>query len=252
MIPATLTAVILTHNEQRNIVDCIESLRWANEIVVFDSFSDDGTPALAQASGARVLQHPFVNFAQQRNAALERIEADWIFFVDADERCTPELAAEVRQVIAERPEAGWWVPRRNYIVGRWIRGGGWYPDYQMRLLRRRAARYDPAREVHELVLLDGAAGYLQNTLIHYNYDTWGQFIEKQRRYLKLDAGMQFKAGVHPHPWTYVLQPLREFCRRYITLRGYRDGAHGLILSLLLAYTTLLTTIEVARRRRAAS
>ena len=101
MTKPTLRAVILTHNERRHIGDCIDSLTWADEIVLFDSFSDDGTPDLARARGARVLQHPFVNFARQRDAALEAVDADWIFFVDADERIPPELAAEVRQVIAE-------------------------------------------------------------------------------------------------------------------------------------------------------
>jgi len=244
-----LTAVILTHNEAAFIEECVDSLTWADEIVVFDCFSDDGTRDLARAKGARVLEHPFVNFAQQRNAALELIESEWIFFVDADERATPALAREVREVIVNRSEAGWWVPRHNYIVGRCIMHAGWYPDYQLRLLRREKARYHPAREVHEVVILDGKEGYLKNTLIHYNYDTWREFLEKQRRYLAFDARMQVQTGVHPRPWTYVLQPLREFSRRYITLRGFRDGWHGLILSLLMAYTAFLTTVEVGRLRR---
>jgi len=247
----TLSAVILTHNERRHVAECIASLRWADEIVVFDSFSDDDTVTLAQAAGARVLQHRFVNFAQQRDAALEQVVAEWIFFVDADERATPALAKEVRRVIAERPETGWWVPRRNYIVGREIRHAGWYPDYQLRLLCRGKARYDPTHEVHETVLLDGTAGYLQNPFIHYNYDAWGQFMAKQRRYLKLDAAMQVRQGVRPRPWTYVMQPLREFRRRYVTLQGYKDGWHGLILSALMAYTAFLTTAEVGRLRRTA-
>jgi len=242
----TLSAVILTRDERRHISECIETLRWADEIVVFDSFSQDETPAIARSLGARVLQHPFVHFAAQRNAALEQVVAEWIFFVDADERSTPEQAAEVRRLIVERPEVGWWVPRRNYIVGRWIRGGGWYPDPQLRLLRRGWARYDPAREVHEVVLLDGPAGTLQNPFIHYNYDTWSQFIAKQRRYLKLDAGMQVKAGVRPRPWTYLSMPWREFWRRYVALRGYQDGIHGVILAALMAYTVFLTTVEVGR------
>jgi len=244
-----LTAIVLTHNEASFIEECIDSLAWTDEVVVFDSFSDDGTQELARAKGARVVEHPFVNFAQQRNATLELIESEWIFFVDADERASPDLAREVREVIANRPEAGWWVPRHNYIVGRCIMHAGWYPDYQMRLLRRGKAHYDPTREVHEVVVLDGEEGYLENTLIHYNYDTWREFLGKQRRYLTFDARMQVQAGVRPRPWTYVLQPLREFNRRYITLRGFRDGRHGLILSLLMAYTAFLTTVEVGRLRR---
>ena len=156
----------------------------------------------------------------------------------------------MQRVIDTRAEAGWWAPRHNYIVGRCIMHAGWYPDYQLRLLRRDRARYDPARKVHEVVILDGEEGYLQNVLIHYNYDTWGEFIEKQRHYLKFDARIQAEAGVRPRPWTYIMQPLREFRRRYVTLRGYRDGWHGLLLSILMAYTAFLTTAEVARLRRA--
>ena len=175
-----LAAVILTKNVAGHIADCIATLGFADRVVVSDSFSDDDTVALAQAAGAEVMQRPFDNFAGQRNAAMEAVDAEWIFFVDADERIPPELAAEVRQVIAERAEVGWWVPRHNYIAGQRVRHGGFYPDYQLRLLRRDRARYDPARPVHEVVLLDGPSGQLRNVMIHYNYDDWAQFHAKQR------------------------------------------------------------------------
>jgi len=246
-----ITAVVLTLNEGRHIDACLASLAWADEVVVFDSYSADDTVRLAEGRGARVMQHAFVNFADQRNAALERIDAEWVFFVDADERAPPALAEEARRAVEDPAVAGWWIPRRNYIVGRWIQHAGWYPDHQLRLMRRDRARYDPAREVHEVVQLDGPAGYLENPLIHYNYDTWGQFVSKQRRYLKLEAGIQYQSGVRPRPWTFVTQPLREFTRRYVRLRGYKDGLHGLLLSVLMAYTTFLTTLEVARLCRRA-
>lgn len=229
-----LAGVILTYNEVAHIAACIHSLRWADEVVVFDSFSTDGTVELARQAGARVLQHPFANYAQQRNAALDAVEADWVFFVDADERATPELAAEVRSVLA-REENGWWVPRHNYIFGRLTKGAGWYPDYQMRLLRRGAARYDPARPVHELVILEGKAGHLSHPLIHYNYATLAEFMAKQARYIEYEARRFYRQGVRPKPHHYLSQPLRHFYWRFITLRGYRDGLHGLRLSLLMAY-----------------
>jgi len=229
-----LAAVILTYNEAADIAACIESLRWADATVVFDSFSTDDTVEIARTAGAQVLQHPFTDFAQQRNAALEAVKADWIFFVDADERATPGLAAEVRRVI-EREENGWWVPRHNYIFGRLTKGAGWYPDYQMRLLRRGCARYDPARAVHELVILDGEHGWLTQPLLHYNYATLAEFIARQERYTDYDARILYQQGIRPKPRNYVLQPLRHFVWRYITLAGYRDGFHGLRLSLLMAY-----------------
>ncbi len=131
-----LTAVILTLNEAEHIQACIKSLSWADQVLVFDSHSEDETVALAQASGASVLQSPFENYAQQRNASLAAVQTDWVFFVDADERGTPELGTEIRQVIESRSEMGWYVPRHNYIFGKLTTGAGWYPDYQSRLFKQ--------------------------------------------------------------------------------------------------------------------
>ena len=230
-----LTVVVLTKNEEHNIVDCLASVPWADGWVVFDSLSEDRTVELAQMFGATVLQHPFRNYADQRNAALEQVESDWIFFVDADERATPELGEEIRRVIGQEDKAGWWVPRRNYIWGKWIKHAGWSPDHQLRLLRRDKARYDPAREVHEVVVLEGAEGYLQNPLTHYNYQTIGQFLRKQERYVGYEAQILHQQGIRAKPRKFVSQPLRELWRRYVTLQGYKDGMHGLLLSVLMAY-----------------
>jgi (heptosyl)LPS beta-1,4-glucosyltransferase len=241
-----LSVVILTLNEENNIAACIESVNWADEVVVFDAESSDRTREIAASAGAVVRQHPFSNYADQRQAALDRSEATWVFFVDADERATPELAAEVRRVIAGGEAVGYWVPRRNFMFGRWIRGGGWYPDYQLRLLRPDRARYDPNREVHEIVVLDGPAGYLENPLTHYNYDTVAQFRAKQNRYINFEAKILGDAGVRPKPYTYVTMPLREFWRRFVTLKGYRDGRYGLLLAGLMSYYTLLTYLRLRR------
>jgi glycosyltransferase involved in cell wall biosynthesis len=242
-----LAAVVLTKNEERHIGDCLDSLAWAGARVIFDDFSTDGTVEIAQARGARVLQHAFENFAAQRNAALDAVEAEWIFFVDADERATPDLADEVQKVIhydGEQARTGWWVPRHNYMVGHRMRGGGWYPDYQLRLLRRGKARYDPAHPVHEIVILDGEAGHLQNPFIHYNYDTVGQFQHKMGRYTHFEAQILHEQGVRVRPWTYVSMPLREFWRRFVTLRGYRDHVYGLLFCGLMAWYTLLTYLRL--------
>jgi hypothetical protein len=144
------------------------------------------------------------------------------------------LAVEVRSVLL-RGENGWWTPRHNFIAGRQVRHGGFYPDYQLRLMRRDHARYDPGRPVHEVVLLDGDAGYLREPMIHYNYDDWGQFHAKQRRYAALEARILKERGVKPWPHKFVTAPAREFRRRYLALEGWRDGWIGLKLASLLAY-----------------
>jgi (heptosyl)LPS beta-1,4-glucosyltransferase len=228
-----ITAVILTLNEAEHITACLESLAWADRRLVFDSYSQDGTVALAQAVGAEVSQSPFENYAQQRNAALDRLETDWVFFVDADERGTLQLAAEIRRVVAERPEHGWYVPRHNYIFDKLTKGAGWYPDYQLRLFKHGHVRYE--RPVHEIAVVDGAIGYLENPLIHYNYRDPAHFHAKQRAYSSFDAKILWQKGVRPRPHNFVLQPLRHFWWRYVTLNGYRDGWHGLRLTLYMMY-----------------
>jgi hypothetical protein len=244
-----LTVVILTKNEEHNITACIESVRWADKVVVFDSLSQDRTMEIAHELGAKVIQHPFHNYADQRNAALEAVESQWVFFVDADERATPELAAEVEQAIEDETKVGWWVPRHNYIFGRLTRHAGWFPDYQLRLLKRGRARYDPARKVHEVVILDGQAGYLKNVLIHYNYDNLSQFLERQHRYIDYEARILYNQGIRPRWRNFILQPLREFKRRYVSLQGWKDGFHGLFLSGLMAYYSFVMYIRLWRLRR---
>jgi glycosyltransferase involved in cell wall biosynthesis len=240
---AELMAVVLTRNEERHIGDCLDSLAWADERVVFDDFSDDRTAEIARARGARVMRHALENFAAQRNAALRILDAEWIFFVDADERATPELANEVRRVISyhdEKKRAGWWVPRHNYMIGHRMRGGGWYPDHQLRLLRRECASYDLAHPVHEIVILDGEAGYLRNPFLHYNYDSISQFRRKMSRYTEFEARILNEQGTRVRPWTHVTMPVREFWRRFVTLQGYRDHLYGLIFCGLMGWYTWLT------------
>lgn len=231
--PPRLTAVILTLNEEKHIAACIHSLVWADEIIVFDSFSDDATVALAEAAGAAVLQHPFQNYAQQRNAALDAVRSDWVFFVDADERASGELATEIRRVIAGGSETAWYVPRHNIIFGKVTLGAGWYPDYQLRLFRHGLVRFE--RPVHEIAVVQGEKGYLENSLLHYNYEDKAHFQRTQEAYTTFDAGILHQEGIKAKPHYYLSQPLRHFWWRYVTLKGYAGGLHGLRLSAYMAY-----------------
>ncbi len=230
-----LTAIVLTLNEQHHIAECVKSLQWADEVLVFDSYSADDTVAIAQHYPVRVLYRRFDDYAQQRNAALEAVgHTDWVFFVDADERATPELAAEIRAVIQANPgPVGYYVPRHNYIFGRLTLGAGYYPDYQMRLLQHGRARYE--RPVEEIARLDGPTGHLQNVLIHYNYDSVAQFHVKQRARAALEVQALRQKGINPKLYHLLSMPLRHFWWRFVTLRGLRDGPHGLRLCGLLSY-----------------
>jgi glycosyltransferase involved in cell wall biosynthesis len=297
-----VTAIVPARDEEHNVTDCLASLAWADERVVFlDSRTVDRTAELAQEAGARVVRHTFENFSQFHNAALaicrrgldsgesptcwgdfgsssgappnktsassvepfetppppsgasdslsdsllERIEAEWVFFADADERCTPELAEEIREVTGEnREEVLWWVPRHNYIFGRLTLGGGWYPDYQPRLLLRGHAHWE--RPVHEITVSDGPEGKLQNPLIHYNYVDLPDFIARQQGYTDLAAGRLLEEGVQPRFYTPYSQAARHFWWRFVTLNGARDGLHGLRLSILTAYYEAVTYRKLKR------
>ncbi len=236
----TLAVIILTKNESAHIVECIESARFADHVLVIDSYSDDETVRLASRAGAEVIQREFVDYASQRNAGLEAVKGrfDRVLFVDADERVTLELAQAVRESLNDTTKAGWRIPRYNYIFGKLTRATGWYPDYQTRLLWVGHAHYDPARKVHEVVVLDGDLGTLDAHFVHYNYDNARQFADKQRKYTTYEAQILYEEGIRPKPRNYILQPLRHFYWRFVTLKGYQDGVHGLRLSLLMAWYEL--------------
>jgi glycosyltransferase involved in cell wall biosynthesis len=229
-----LTVVVLTKNEEIYIAGCLDSLKWCEEVIVLDSLSTDRTVEIARACGAEVFLRPFQNFADQRNAALDLARSEWVFFVDADERVSPELADEVALAVQGLKVDGFWIPRHNYQKGKLILHAGLYPDYQLRLFRRESGRYDPSQKVHEIVKLDGAAGYLTNPLIHISFDIWQDFIDHQKRYARIKAEAHYERGVKP-TYHFVAGPVLEFLRRYIVLQGYRDGLHGLYLSCVFAY-----------------
>jgi glycosyltransferase involved in cell wall biosynthesis len=233
---AQLSVIVLTHNEEKHIRDCLASVReFADEMLVLDDFSTDRTGEIARDAGARVEYRAFDNYPAQRNHAIELARGDWIFFIDADERATPAVGAEIQIAIRKSQFAGFWIPRRNIIFGKEIRYTGWSPDYQPRVMKKGRARFDPAREVHELVLWNGEVGYLREPLIHYNYETLAQFCAKQIKYTRYETQIWYAQGKRARWRGAIGQPLREFFRRYISLQGWRDGGHGLLLSALMAY-----------------
>lgn len=235
-----LTAIILTYNEGDHIRDCIESVRFADAIIVYDSISTDATVEIAKSCDVQVIQRKFDHYAGQRNAALEAVagKTDWVLFVDADERVTLELANEVREKIELDSYAGWRIPRHNYLFGVLTKGAGWYPDYQTRLLRVGKSHFDPDVHVHEVTILDGDEGTLDSPFIHYNYRDLSHFVEKQRRYVDYDARIMYEQGIRPKFRNFILQPLRHFYWRFITLKGYQDGWHGFKLSALMGWYEL--------------
>jgi len=240
-----ITLCVMARDEAANLAELLPTLDWGDELlVVVDDATQDDSEAMARSFADRVAVHPFVSFPAFRNAALDLASHPWVFFVDADERVSSALADEVKAAVAASEASlaaggdaavGYWVPRHNIIFGRLVRGGGWSPDYQLRLLRRGSARYDESRLVHEIVLLDGPAGYLDERLLHLNYGSPGDFIHRQRRYTALEADALRANGARFRRRALVGQPVRELGRRYLALDGWKDGPIGLFLSVVLAY-----------------
>src|SRR5437868_6704155 len=219
------------------IGECLNSIAFADErLVLVDSFTTDRTREIARLHDARVEERVFDNFAAQRDAALGLAHGEWVLFVDADERVSAGLRDEVLECVrTSRHMRGYWIPRHNYLMGRVVRHAGWFPDYQLRLLERSAAHFDPDRPVHEVAIVDGPVGYLREPLVHYNYASLREFIAKQERYCPFESERWLREFGPPRARALLGQPLREFWRRYVELEGYRDGTLGFMLSFIHAY-----------------
>lgn len=234
----SLSVTIICLNEADGIGDCLESVRWADEIVVCDSGSTDGTLDICRRYTDRIFVDAWQGFSAHKNLALERATKGWVFSLDADERVTPELAQEIRRVTAEADSLdGYTVARRNHFLGQWIRHGGWYPDRTVRLFRRGQGRFLP-RAVHEAVRVEGRVGALAAPMEHYTYRSLSAYLVRMDRYSTLAAEELWTAGRRARATDLGLRPAVTFLRMYLLQQGYRDGRAGLVLAGLYAAQTL--------------
>jgi glycosyltransferase involved in cell wall biosynthesis len=230
----TLSVAIITHNEEANLARTLGSVAWADEIVVVDSGSTDGTAEIAQTFRARFFVEEWKGFAAQKNSALEKCTCDWILSLDADESLSDELAREIWELMEQDPPFdGYWLRRRNLFLGRWIRFGGFYPDHKLRLFRRGAAEFE-ARPVHETLHFEGERGKLKGDVVHAAYPTLEAYILHMDRYSSLAAGQAVRDGRSCRPlWPFVLQvaanPVATFFYNYIFRLGFLDGREGFLL-----------------------
>ena len=243
-----LTAIITTLNEEINVRDCLASVAFADEIVVVDSGSSDDTASIARTAGARVDVRPWPGYSAQKNYAASIASHDWILSLDADERVTPSLAAEIRTLLASEPaHRGYRVPRISHYLGRWIRGTDWYPDYQLRLYDRRAGRWN-GRRVHESVGLDGQPGALKHDLQHFPYRDISDHLATIDRYTTLAAQQMRADGKVPSLAGLALHPPFAFLRNYVLRRGFLNGGAGLTVSILNSYYVFLKLAKARENR----
>ncbi len=234
-----LSVTVITKNEAVNIEDCLRSVGWAQEIVVVDQYSTDGTADMAKGLGARVYQESWKGFARQKNSALDKATGDWILSLDADERIPVPLKEEIEETIGRKDAFhGYSIARKNYFSGQWIRHGGWSPDYCLRLFKKETGRFEE-RAVHEKVLVEGPTGYLKNPLEHYTYRSVADYLIRMERYSRL-AALELQEAKRPPLWSALtLRPAFTFLNMYLLRGGFLDGKKGLFLAASYAYYTFL-------------
>ncbi len=233
MVCLSLSIVIITLNEEANLARTLESVAWADEIVVLDSGSTDRTREIAESFHAKFFCEPWKGFAAQKNSALQKATGDWILCLDADEEVEPPLSQEIREMLGKNPvESGFSIPRKNFFLGRWIRHGGFYPDPKLRLFRRGAGAFED-RLVHEDVRVQGSTGKLRNNLLHHAYPTLASYLEHMNRYSSLGAEMAAVRNGHAG-FSFidiVVRPQLTFFYNYFLRGGFLDGREGLLLHL---------------------
>ena len=244
-----LTVTIISLNEAAHIGAAIDSASFADEILVVDSGSSDGTTDIAASKGVRVLTRGWTGYVDQKNFAAAEASNDWIFSLDADERIPAALAQEIRSVLAvDPPHHGYRVPRVTFHLGRWIRTTDFYPDYQTRLYHRRFAQWR-GRYVHESVTVDGASGYLKNDLQHYSFADLRDQIKRINHYSTLSAMQMYEEGRRTGPVEILVHPPAAFVRNYILRRGFLDGTAGLTISLMNAWSVGLKFMKLWELQR---
>ncbi len=234
-----LTVIVPTYNEEATLRGCLESVRFADEVLVVDSFSTDQTLSIAREFGARTLQHEYVYSAKQKNWAIPLATHEWILLVDSDERVTPGLRDEILALLHEAPfHDGYWIRRSNHFLGRRIRRCGWGTDKVIRFFRRDMARYQD-REVHAEIDLPGPLPVLDHPLEHYSFRSFSQYFRKLQLYSEWGAGQLYKEGRRAGALQIFGRPVSRFLKMYVVRLGFLEGLHGLVLSLLGAFTVYL-------------
>lgn len=235
---AKLSIVISAYNEQKKIRICLESVKFADEIVFVDNSSTDKTVKIAKEYTKKIFVQPNepTKIDLQKNLGIEKATGDWVFVLDADEQITPELAQELKELMKKDPKEfnGFWVPRKNIIFDKWIQYSGWYPDPQLRLFRKGKGKYEKAH-YHEPIAVTGEKGKLSEHILHHNFEHVGQFLYKSLQvYAPNEADELLRKGYVFNYRDAIRLPIKEFLSRYFAREGYKDGFHGLMLALLMA------------------
>lgn len=248
-----LTACVIAFNEEEKLRACLESVSFCAERVVVDSHSTDRTREIAQELGARVIERDWPGHIEQKNFAIDQASHEWVLCLDADERVTPELRAEIERVLADPRAEGYEVARRNIYLGRWIKGGGWYPDRKLRLFRRDRGRWGGINP-HDHVQVQGPVERLAGDLLHLSYDSIRDHLKTIDYFSTIAAGEKLRRGQRGLGLQLVMNPPWKFVKMFLLQGGFRDGWRGLIVAALgafyvfLRYAKLWEQVHVEGRR----
>lgn len=248
-IPEKISAVLIALDEASRIGDAIDSVQWADEILVVDGGSRDGTREISRSRGARVVARRFTSYVDQKNFALDRASHEWVLSLDADERVTEALADEIHSLSQSGfHAAGYRIPRVSHYLGRVVRSTAWYPDHQLRLFDRRHGRWQ-GMYVHESVRVDGSVEKLRGEILHYSYDSISDHVDRMNRYAELSARQMWESGRRSGIVPAVAYPPLVFLKNYIIKRGFRDAAVGFTISVMNAFYVYLKYIKLWELRR---
>ena len=238
-MPASLSVIIATFNVEDRLRDCLESVKWADDIFVVDSYSTDGTLALAREYTDHIAQHEYVSAGAQRNWAIPQVHSDWILVLDSDEIITPELAARIQGVLADGTDCdGFNIKRMTIFFGKLIRHCGWHREHVVRMWRNGKGRYQD-RAVHAAAIVDGKMGVFEDYILHNTYRSFDDYLEIFGRYTTWGAAELRKHGKRPSWVNLTLRPLWRFFLMYVIRHGFLDGKHGLVLCTLAAYSVFM-------------
>ncbi len=247
---AGISVVISAYNEEKNIIGCLESAKWADEIVVIDNSSLDKTAELAQKQGAIVYKRDnnlMLNI--NKNFGFTKASHEWILNLDADERVSEELKSEIIQAISKKESiVGYWIPRKNIIFGKWIQSKMWWPDFQLRLFKKEFGKF-PEKHVHEYIQVNGKTQYIKSPFVHNNYTSVSQFIYKMDSiYTENEADLFIQSGKKISWIDSIRFPINDFLKTFFAQKGYRDGLHGLVLSFLQAFYAEVVFAKIWERQ----
>ena len=247
----SLSVIITTFNEEHNIQGVLESVAWADEVIVVDSFSEDRTVEIARQYTRRVMQRQYTGPANQKNWAIPQASHEWILLLDADERVPEKLKLEIQKYLNQESIAydAFWIGRRNFFMGKEVHYSGWQGDAVVRFFRRDLCRYND-KQVHEEVITEGLrVGYLDNKLLHYTYHNMDHFLAKMRRYARWSAQDYSKKTKRVTAFHLFFKPLFRFFKHYLLQLGFLDGKVGLVVSVVMAWGVFLRYANLMERKR---